>query len=91
MADRVAVSKIKAGHGDKRVTIEPGTRFDTATIGLTNDDVAKMDRSGVLRMPKDDIRMAPAVTGPGGAITEEPAAPAESEPKPPAKTSDLDL
>jgi hypothetical protein len=54
-----------------RVTLGPGERFNTETLGLSEEEVRKLDASGIIRSPRDDTGRAPAVAGPGEeAVTE---------------------
>lgn len=71
MADRVAVGRIIFGHGDGRRVIDANTRFNTDNIGLDAREVARLEQRGVLRRPRDDIRVATTAIGPGGSIEEE--------------------
>lgn len=73
MADRVAVGRIIFGHGDGRRVIDAGTRFNTDNIGIDARDVARMEQRGILRRPRDDVRVATTAIGPGGSIEEEGA------------------
>lgn len=77
MADRVAVGRIVHGEGAKRVVVNAGERFNTDTLGMSDEDVRKLDGRGVLRRPRDESVAAPANTaGPSEAIEEAGRAPA---------------
>jgi hypothetical protein len=71
MADRVAIGRIVFGHGDQRRTISAGTRFNTDTLGIDQNEVRRMEQRGILRRPRDDVRIAPTAIGPGASTDEE--------------------
>jgi len=80
MADRVAVGRIvhKDDKGN-RVVLQPGERFDTAKLNLSEEEVRKLDAGGVIRAPRDDTGRAPATAGPGEEVTENRTAAPEPE------------
>jgi hypothetical protein len=71
MADRVATGRIIHGHGNERITIMPGERFNTDTISLTEDQVVKLERDGVLRRPRDENTQAALPIGPAETTEED--------------------
>jgi hypothetical protein len=61
MADRIAVGRIISGHGATRRIVEPGVRFDTASLGINDSDLRRLEARGVVRRPRDaPPRPAPA-------------------------------
>jgi hypothetical protein len=91
MADRVAVGRIVHGSGSKRIVVEPGERFDTGTLELSDEDVERMDRSGVIREPRDETGRATTAAGPGDEalpVTEGRSGPVEGGARSPAAETD---
>lgn len=60
MPERVAVGRIIVGHGDERKTIEPGERFHSQHHEISDEDLERMDVSGIVRRPRDQRRQPAA-------------------------------
>lgn len=58
MAQRVAVHRIIHGHGEGQRVFEPGETLNTDDHGISDEELARLDERGAVRLPRDDSTVA---------------------------------